>query len=71
MSPFSSRRWSAVVRAKSWGRSVIALPKYASTSDGAGRCIPGIFTYPPRGIEPSPYSIPFLVVLASAGGKPT
>jgi hypothetical protein len=42
-----------------------------STSAGDGRCIPGIFTKPPSGIAPTPYSIPFFVVFHTAGGKPT
>ena len=32
--------------------------------------MPGIFTKPPSGIAPSPYSIPFRVVFHTAGGNP-
>jgi hypothetical protein len=33
--------------------------------------MPGIFTKPPSGIVPIPYSIPFRRHLTAAGGKPT
>jgi hypothetical protein len=32
--------------------------------------MPGIFTKPPSGIVPIPYSIPFRVFFHSGGGKP-
>ena len=40
-----------------------ARPRPMSTSRGPGRCMPGIFTKPPSGIAPKPYSIPFRVRL--------
>ena len=53
------------------GRLLVQRPRSpASTSTGAGRCMPGIFTKPPSGIAPIPYSIPFRVVLRIAGGNP-
>ena len=53
------------------GLSSVARAKAASTSDGAGRCMPGIFTNPPSGIAPTPYSTQRRVVFQTAGGKPT
>ena len=52
------------------GTSAATRPMPMSTSTGAGRCIPGIFTKPPSGIAPTPYSIPFRFVFQIAGGKP-
>ena len=37
---------------------------------GAGRCMPGIFTNPPSGITPMPYSMPLCTRFTTAGGKP-
>jgi hypothetical protein len=71
MSPCSSSSFSAVAGGPSSERSAIARPKCASTSDGAGRCIPGIFTKPPSGIAPIPYSMPLRRTFTRAGGKPT
>ena len=51
-------------------RSATTRANDVSTSDGAGRCIPGIFTKPPSGIVPMPYSIPLRFVFQSAGGNP-
>ena len=45
-------------------------PSPMSTSPGEGRCIPGIFTKPPSGIAPMPYSIPLCVRFQIAGGNP-
>jgi hypothetical protein len=44
MSPSASSRFVRSNGAVSSGASCTARPKCASTSDGAGRCIPGIFT---------------------------
>ena len=70
-SPAERWRFSASTHWTSEGSSRTAGPKYESASNAAGRCIPGIFTKPPSGIAPMPYSIPFRVVLTIAGGKPT
>ena len=69
-SPVSSARWTRDAFGKMRGSSFSAGPSWTSTSDAAGRCMPGIFTYPPSGIAPMPYSIPLRRTFTSAGGKP-
>ena len=69
-SPLASASRSRSAGPASAGASSTARPKAGSTSAGAGRCMPGIFTKPPSGIIPMPYSIPLRVCLTTAGGKP-
>ena len=70
---WSPRRASAarsIRRAGELRRLLDAAPEDRVDVAGAGRCMPGIFTKPPSGIIPIPYSIPFRVRLTIAGGKP-